>query len=62
MFMRFVVFVNEICMHPLELNIAVCTQFAGDGRSIFGAMDFTLVFAFEFASPLSNLWLGARHL
>jgi hypothetical protein len=52
---HFVVFVDEIRMHPLESNITVCSQFAGDGRSNFGAVDFTLILAFEFASPLPNL-------
>ena len=30
---RLVDFVSGIHMHPLELNIAVCSQFVGDGRS-----------------------------
>jgi hypothetical protein len=31
--MCFVVFVDEICMHPLKLNIAVYLQFTGNGGS-----------------------------
>lgn len=49
-FVRLVDFINGIHMYPLELNIVVCSQFAGDGGCNFGAMDFVLILAFEFVS------------